>query len=1067
MGNIAEYLSQIQTLTQKNLEILQALNDSFFTKREHITVSVNGAEYVIPSFIALENKINSLQENFNNLVYAPKTGEATFQFDGNSRSIEVKGYTCTPNRLTLDVKDIPGFSVEQNDIFKDFLTPNPYVKFDLQSLPNDITKVVVRKVALKSDVLKSLAKTQLNPSTDEEAEKNIMMNYEWSDLWKILSEQREDVDYVMYDTIRSLPVRANIGSGEYVIKSIDKDITDEALDEYITLTLDRDLKYTLFDETIEKYLTIGDCLVTYDDSAKMEITSVNPAARQLTVRVLNGDYLNLVPDAGDETNVSTYSKLKFFSPVDYDKDKYLNVTLEEDQYVFIFIAALNDRLNVQAPWGRGVLLDTYSLPMVDDAKHRTFKNYYDEYVRNVGDILYEVSTVMTNTIMKYSKDEFDRFSSYKPYVNPDHLQVVQINTHLNNSTTVKNIRALYSQKQEYIKELGEVQSKISEINQTLSEIAFTDTTGVRDTYTAQLSQYNARKNELTTSLTKIIQEISTAANDSVVPLENAKYHIRGYFKWNDDGDVVLNEFKKHIHGIKVQYRYKTVDSETGTARTIDKDFVFSDWNDMPSFKLQKNPVYTDGYQFEYPQHNGTQDNGPVNEPSFNQIDIPISQGETVDIRLKIVWDFGYPFIESTSDWSDITNIAFPDELLKDVQVLQIVEENNNDIETNRFENILREDGVLPHVEDKIVDQDVTYFHKPENISSGFYTSERRIIPLRDKLQSLDAAIQNLDAIINGTNNNNLTVSVIIDGVESVIKPSQKNTIDLPAYSETEEASDSKPHNMIATIQVANASPFTSYLYSMFPGNRDITINGLNEGKCKFDKNDYIMGTAAADIGSYGSYRHDTNLTGVWMAYPDGESIGWEIQSANQWLTFRIRDAYDGTYFYSYDDTPAYSGGGNSGSSNGIFDSLYLSARAGKTYWPTSYNINRGMVIYPYLSDASALQLDGDSVYSRLTLAPGEAVVVPLNIDYKVPNGTVTKTISFDLRPSLYSDPSTYVIEFKAFNADTVQTKSARNSRKRLLSRTMLVNTPTNSASTLQSQQLVEAAARYKTIIKNQ
>jgi len=72
-----------------------------------------------------------------------------------------------------------------------------------------------------------------------------------------------------------------------------------------------------------------------------------------------------------------------------------------------------------------------------------------------------------------------------------------------------------------------------------------------------------------------------------------------------------------------------------------------------------------------------------------------------------------------------------------------------------------------------------------------------------------------------------------------------------------------------------------------------------------------------------------------------------------------------------------------------------------------------------------------------------------------------------LRPSLYSDPSTYVIEFKAFNADTVQTKSARNSRKRLLSRTMLVNTPTNSASTLQSQQLVEAAARYKTIIKNQ
>lgn len=1067
MGNIAEYLSQIQTLTQKNLEILQALNDSFFTKREHLTVSVNGAKYVIPSFIALENKINSLQENFNNLVYAPKTGEATFQFDGNSRSIEVKGYTCTPNRLLLDVNSIAGFSVEQNDILKDFLTPNPYIKFDLQALPNDITKVVVRKVALKSDVLKSIAKTQLGSASENESEKNIMMNYEWSDLWKILSEQREDVDYTMYDTIRSLPIRSNIGSGEYVIKSIDKDITDEALDEYITLTLDRDLKYTLFDETIEKYLTIGDCLVTYDDSAKMEITSINPAARQLTVRVLNGDYLNLVPDAGDETNVSTYSKLKFFSPVDYDKDKYLNVSLEEDQYVFIFIAALNDRLNVQAPWGRGVLLDTYSIPMIDDAKHRTFKNYYDEYVRNVGDILYEVSSVMSNTIMKYSKDEFDRFSQYKPYVDPNRLQVVQINTHLNNSTTVKNIRALYSQKQEYVKELGEVQAKIAEINQTLSELAFTDTTGVRDTYTAQLSQYNARKNELTTSLTKIIQEISTTANDSVVPLENAKYHIRGYFKWNDTDDVVLNEFKNHIHGIKVQYRYKTVDSEVGTARSIDKEFIFSDWNDMPSFKLQKNPTYEDGYQFEYPQHNGTQDNGSVNEPSFNQIDIPISQGETVDIRLKVVWDFGYPFIESTSDWSDITNIAFPDELLKDVQVLQIVEENNNDIETNRFENILREDGVLPHVEDKIVDQDVTYFHKPENISSGFYTSERRIIPLRDKLQSIDAAIQNLDAIINGTNNNNLQVSIIIDGEETIIKPDQKNVIQLPPYSETEEAASADPnaHSMIATIQVANTSPFTSFLFSMFPGSRDLTINELKDGVCKFDREDYIMNSVNVNIGSYGSYKHDANLCGVWMAYPDGDSLGWEIQAANQWLTFRVKDAYNGTYFYTTDDTVA-STGSSSSDSQSVYSSDQLSAMSSKTYWPSG-GVDKGMVIYPLLSEASALQLDGDSTYSRLTLASGEAVVVPLNVEYLVKEGTVTKTISFDLRPSLYSDPTNYVVQFKAFNADTVQQKTSRASKKRLLSRTMLVDTSNNTSSTPQTKQLVEAASRYRPVIKNQ
>ena len=72
----------------------------------------------------------------------------------------------------------------------------------------------------------------------------------------------------------------------------------------------------------------------------------------------------------------------------------------------------------------------------------------------------------------------------------------------------------------------------------------------------------------------------------------------------------------------------------------------------------------DGYKFEMEANN---DN--INEPSFNQIDIPISQGETVDIRLKLVYDFGYPFVHTSSTWSKIVNIKFPEEYLKDVQIL--------------------------------------------------------------------------------------------------------------------------------------------------------------------------------------------------------------------------------------------------------------------------------------------------------------------------------------------------------------------------------------------------------------
>ena len=60
MANVINYLEQLQQLTNTNLEILKTLNDSFFTKKNHLIAHVNDASYVIPSFLSLENKINML-----------------------------------------------------------------------------------------------------------------------------------------------------------------------------------------------------------------------------------------------------------------------------------------------------------------------------------------------------------------------------------------------------------------------------------------------------------------------------------------------------------------------------------------------------------------------------------------------------------------------------------------------------------------------------------------------------------------------------------------------------------------------------------------------------------------------------------------------------------------------------------------------------------------------------------------------------------------------------------------------------------------------------------------------
>lgn len=1047
MANIAEYLSQIQTLTKKNLEILQAINDSFFTKREHLTVSVGDTQYVIPSFISLENKINSLQENFSNLVLAPKTGEATFNFDGNSKTIEVKGYTCTPNSLDIDVSQINGFTVEQNDIFKDFMTPNPYLKIDLQTLPNDITTVNVRKVAVKSDTLKTLAQTALGAgSTDIQP----IVNYKWSDLNKILALYKEDLDYVMYDTIRQLPVRKNIGTGTYTIKSIDKDITDTNLDEYITVTVAEDLKYKLFDESISKYLKVGDYLVTYDDSAKMQISEINTTKKQLTFKVLHGDYLNLVADSGDETYVSDLSKIKFYSPVDYDLDKYINIPLEEDPYIFIFVAPLNNRMNVQAPWGTGILVGTENLRLTTD-QQTTFKNYYEANVRNVGDILYEVSSIMSNTIMGYSQDDFNKFTTYVPVLDADDMQVVQINTHLNNSTTAQNIRSLYSQKQQYKNELDEVNEKINEINTILNDISFTDTTGVRSSYTSQLSQLNARKNELNTSIQKTINEISTAANDSVIPLENAKYHIRGFYDWcvtDETKDAILAKFYKHIHGIKVQYRYKNVDNTTGTALSMQNGkFIFSDWNDMPSFTLQKNPTYVDSYKFGYPQYNDTQDNGALNEPSFNQIDIPISQGETVDIRLKIVWDFGYPFIETTSAWSEILNVTFPDELLKDVQILDIVEENNNEIENVHFNNILSEQGIKTHVDDSLVDQDATFFHKPENIASGFYTDERRVIPLRDKLTELDQSITSIQDLINGTNSENLAVNLVFDNNSHSLYSDKENVFTLTSYSDTgygSKTGNERIYTMSAAIQISNTSSHVAYLYSMFPGSRDTLIN--NVSSAKYTISDYIQNTTTAQGGVYLGYPVISSTSNL-ITSSSSQSAGFKLQSCNQWVTFRVNNPYTAQTYYQ--TSSAYS-----------TDNKLSSVADYQILESIGNSDTKLMTVFPYLTDSTALTITGNSVYSKMSIAPGESLQIPLIIQYYLSeNMSIQKTLSFDLRTSLYSDPTNFTFTVQANYTDTVQEKTTKSTDIRQLTQAALLDK--TKISSLQNITTALQKSKYK------
>ena len=993
MASITDLVIKLQDLTQKNLDILQALNDSFFTNQNHLLVKIGDNQYAIPSFITLENKLNSLIANFENLVHAPETGEAFFNFDGNSRTIDVRSYTTTPNSLVLN--PVTEFFIDKNDIFKDFLTPSPYIHIDVKELPNDTTQVMVKKIIPISQELKDLFHAQLNEEVGGKTITKISTQYKYADLFKILSLYQQDVDYIEYDKKIDLPIRKNIGDGIYVVEEIIEDVVDENLDNFLTIkfrsdvqdpTIMSSMKYRLFDETIERMLKVGDQLVTFEGNAKLEIIELRPNNNTVVVKVLHGDFLNLVPaNTNNLNNISSLSKLRFFSPIDFNDDKYVKIPLEEDKYVYVAIAPLNSRMNIQSSWGTGLMLDAHSLlnNKID------FKSYYNENVRNVGDVLSEITSMMSNPLTRYTEEEFNEMTEYKPIINTDDLLVTKINSHLDQSTSVQNIRSLYSQKKTLQTQLQDVVSEINSLNDTLASISFEDTTGMRNIYTSQISELNTRRNELSTSISKIIDEISISANNSEVPIENAKYRIRGFF------DVQNIKWKDYITGIRVRYRYKNVNAEQNTALTIKDKFTFSDWNEMTSSDRMRIPEYRNGgYQSKIEQLNDNE-----NEPSFNQIDIPISQGETVDIQLKLVYDFGAPFVQTTSDWSEPINMVFPDEFLKDIKILDIISENNNDIETNRFNNIIKEEGISEHIGDKITDQDMTYFHKPENIASGFYTSERRIIPLKDKLEELNNLLIQLNDEIYGTNSEDLKISlkqglsqvVLTPFVDNKIFTEGYNTITSNNYKSNgsyEYNSDTGLVTTIYNLSLLNDSNHTVKLYSMFPGDRATELRILINHK--FNKGDFCK-------------VQDTEQNqGVWYEHPEGQ----ELQGGNQFLYFRINDVNNGEELYVSGD--------QSGSNKLSLTQDYIK----NTTTPTSTS----MWMYPKLTKTYGLCLDSNIIGSHIIIKPGEEFVIPIVVEFYIGTNLneISKTMSFDILPSLYKDPISYKFTVVAKKQNTIQ-----------------------------------------------
>ena len=126
-----------------------------------------------------------------------------------------------------------------------------------------------------------------------------------------------------------------------------------------------------------------------------------------------------------------------------------------------------------------------------------------------------------------------------------------------------------------------------------------------------------------------------------------------------------------------------------------------------------------------------------------------------------------------------------------------------------------------------------YFHMPENIYSGFNTSDNKLISLKDKLQSMNNEISLYKSYIDNEVAGKHRVFLQIDNQLIELNKGTINEVNIQNTNYDNEYSTE-----VLNIVIKNLGETPLNLYSIFPGNNDITLFDTNLSYYKDTISDY-------------------------------------------------------------------------------------------------------------------------------------------------------------------------------------------------------------------------------------
>jgi hypothetical protein len=719
VNSFTETVNNLVLQSNIALQSLVSINESLTTQADSVNMTINQidpetgdnieATYPLPSYYNVINKVNALSNTVD--VFVKGEGVVLLE-DGTYRQVSTVPVAKAPTTIT-NVEAPTKFTTRSNWFFESMMFPQLIVSFDLKNKIDDRSD----RVLVKRIIFDNFSENETRWFVENTA--NIARTYYET----ITFFTNNGKKYWEDEEVQNLPLYAEPFTGSFII--IDKQTIDNKEWYYLD-----SLDYGVTSDTpvVNGYrLSIGDQL-RYNNS----VFVINDIQT-------NEKRVQLIPKVGMEYPTINNSFNIYNTPF---SSKVLNIPIGYNECNVIFIKGVNDDFNIVGDdWGDSISFHTNSLKFDDSVT--TLETYYNSYVSDFG-----------RQLEGQAKEKF--IPAYfgitpdAPTIQASQFSVTQVNTQLNAALDTNNIKTTQTQIESVKTIIDSLKSTIA--SQKSALVSLTDV-AARSSLSKSIDNNISLFSKRTVEYQSLVRSLATLAYENNAILVSPKYRVRGFFDipLGKTSTTNSNETPQEIIQFEIAYRYLRLDNTanplmpyayTDPSSGQAVNGTFTDWTIVQSpIKIKTWDSISQKYVWK---EENISDGDTVN---INQVDIAITKGEKVQLKIRSISEAGWPSNPLKSVWSNPVIIDFPSNIEGSSQVVNILLDAQSEETTIKLEETLNAAGVVSHLQDGVPNPNSgtgTYFkHQAEFIAYDLPSKDQNGNITAENVVDLQSVIVNL------------------------------------------------------------------------------------------------------------------------------------------------------------------------------------------------------------------------------------------------------------------------------------------------------------------------------------